>query len=82
MSNGNLFNASASMLGYLYQIRYGLFLSLKKLSEIADPEQFNISIEKFDDVGFDKEGTPEELLQTKFHGKPGNLTRKHFGHSC
>lgn len=74
MSNGDLFNASASMLGYLYQIRYGLFLSLKKLSEVADPEQFNISIEKLDDVGFDKEGTPEELLQTKFHGKPGNLT--------
>jgi hypothetical protein len=74
MSNGDLFNASASMLGYLYQIRYGLFLSLKKLSEVADPEKFNISIEKLDDVGFDKEGTPEELLQTKFHGKLGNLT--------
>jgi len=39
------FDASASMLGYLYQIRFGLYLSLKKLPEVDDPEQFNISIE-------------------------------------
>jgi len=62
------------MLGYIYQIRYGLFLSLKKLSDVADPALFNISIEKLDDIAFDQEGTPEELLQTKFHGKAGSLT--------
>ncbi|BCE02105.1 ABC-three component system protein [Marinicellulosiphila megalodicopiae] len=74
MSKNDQFNASASMLGYLYQIRYGLLLSLKKLAEVADPELINMSIELLDDVSFDKEGVPEDLLQTKFHSKPGNLT--------
>lgn len=72
--SSTLFNASASMLGYIYQIRYALFLSLKKLSDISDPDEFNISIEKLDDVAFDKNGTVEELLQTKCHITPGNLT--------
>jgi len=67
-------NASASMLGYLYQIRFALYLALKKLPEIDDPDEFNISIEKLDDVAFDKEGEAIELLQTKYHGSPGNLT--------
>tara|TARA_R110002167_G_C12700574_1_gene653450 strand:+ start:3408 stop:4607 length:1200 start_codon:yes stop_codon:yes gene_type:complete len=70
------FDASASMLGYLYQIRFGLYLSLKKLPEVDDPEQFNISIETLDDVAFDKDGSAIELLQTKFHGNLGNLTNR------
>jgi len=70
------FDASASMLGYLYQVRYGLYISLEKLLDVDDPDQFNVSIEKLDDIGFDKEGTATELLQTKFHGKPGNLTNR------
>jgi hypothetical protein len=61
------------MLGYIYQIRFALYLSLKKLSDLADPEQFNVSIEKLDDIAFDSDGSPEELLQTKFHGDEGNL---------
>ena len=74
MNKKSEFDASASMLGYLYQIRFGLYLALKKLPEVDDPEQFNISIEKLDDVAFDKNGAAIELLQTKFHGSPGNLT--------
>lgn len=76
MNQKSEFDASASMLGYLYQIRFGLYLSLKKLPEVDDPEQFNISIETLDDVAFDKDGLAIELLQTKFHGSPGNLTNR------
>jgi len=76
MNKKSKFDASASMLGYLYQIRFGLFLSLKKLPEVDDPDEFNISIEKLDDVAFDKDGSAIELLQTKFHGSPGNLTSR------
>lgn len=76
MKDKSKFDASASMLGYLYQVRFALYLSLKKLPEADDPEQFNISIEKLDDVAFDKEGSAIEVLQTKFHCKPGNLTNR------
>ena len=76
MSPKSEFDASASMLGYLYQIRFGLYLSLKKLPEVDDPEQFNLSVEKLDDVAFEKKGLPIELLQTKFHSSPGNLTNR------
>ncbi|KAB7695019.1 ABC-three component system protein [Plesiomonas shigelloides] len=74
MPSTSQFDASPSMLGYIYQIRFALYLSLKKLSDLADPEQFNVSIEKLDDIAFDNNGSPEELLQTKFHGNEGNLT--------
>lgn len=74
MSKTSQFDASPSMLGYIYQIRFALYLSLKKLSDLAEPEQFNVSIEKLDDIAFDNDGSPEELLQTKFHGDEGNLT--------
>lgn len=74
MPKTSQFDASPSMLGYIYQIRFALYLSLKKLSDLADPEQFNVSIEKLDDIAFDSDGSPEELLQTKFHGDEGNLT--------
>ena len=43
--------ASEQMLGYLYQVRYALALLMKN-----DNADFQISIEKFDDVRFnDKE---------------------------
>ena len=40
--------ATEQMLGYLYQIRYALALLLKN-----DNPDYQISIEKFDDVAFD-----------------------------
>lgn len=76
MNKKSEFDASASMLGYLYQIRYSLYLSLKRLPEVDDLTQYNISIEMLDDVAIDKEGAATELLQTKLHGKPGNLTNR------
>lgn len=58
--------------GYLYQARIALVTALRysyKDSTVA------IAIEKYDDVSFEKKGTPIELLQTKHHvAKTGNLT--------
>ncbi|WP_288355579.1 ABC-three component system protein [uncultured Cycloclasticus sp.] len=70
------FDATSSMLGYIYQVRYGLYLGLKKLTEVEDPDEFYISIETLDDIAFEKNNDPFELLQTKFHSKQGNLNDK------
>ena len=52
--------ASEQMLGYLYQVRYALALLMKN-----DNADFQISIEKFDDVAFSKDGVPKQLIQLK-----------------
>lgn len=71
-STGNLFDATESMLGYLYQCRYALLLLIKKSHLNPSVE---MSIERFDDVAFEDRGTPTELIQTKHHiGQPRNLT--------
>ncbi|MGH1349749.1 MAG: ABC-three component system protein, partial [Methyloligellaceae bacterium] len=74
MSDQSDFEAPHSMLGYIYQVRYALLLALKKIEEVEDPDQCIISIENLDDILFEKKGDPFELLQTKYHGSPGNLT--------
>ncbi len=62
--------ASKQMLGYLYQVRYALALLLEN-----DNSDFQISIEKFDDVAFSKDGMPEQLIQLKHHvQRQGSLT--------
>lgn len=62
--------AVEQMLGYLYQVRYALFLLLDN-----DDEQTQISIEKFDDIAFSNDDVPEVMLQLKHHTKShGNLT--------
>lgn len=62
--------ASEQLVGYLYQVRYALKLLLDH-----DDSNIQISIEKFDDVAFEKEGRPEELIQLKHHiKKKGSLT--------
>lgn len=58
------FSADASALGYLFQIRAALLLFLRQGKEHPD---LAISIEKFDDIAFEKDGTPTELIQTKHH---------------
>lgn len=64
----NMFSAGSSAVGYLYQIRYALYLILKKID-------LEISIERLDDVAFESEGSPIELLQLKHHINQGaNLT--------
>lgn len=57
--------ASEQMLGYLYQVRCALKLLLEN-----DNSDFQISIEKFDDVAFSQEGVPKQLIQLK--RMPGN----------
>lgn len=73
-SKANEFDATASMLGYLYQARYALYLSLQKIREVQDPDECFVSIEKLDDIAFETGGNPADILQTKYHGTEGNLT--------
>ena len=62
-------NATGQMLGYLYQVRYALNLLME-----SDESDFQISIEKFDDIAFDRDGTPVQLIQAKHHTKPASLS--------
>lgn len=62
-------NATGQMTGYLYQVR----LALKLLLESDDP-LFQISLEKFDDIAFDKDDEPVQLIQAKHHSKPASLS--------
>ncbi|MFP7295026.1 ABC-three component system protein [Bacillus safensis] len=63
--------ASEQMIGYIYQIRYALYLLLEN-----DDEESNISIEKFDDIAFTKpDGSENVFIQLKHHTKKyGDLT--------
>ena len=58
------YSAAPSSLGYFYQCRYALLEALRRLPE-GDP--ISISIETLDDVVFDTEGSPIDVLQTKHH---------------
>ena len=74
MTASNKFDATASALGYIYQVRYALLLAYEKITEVDDPDDCFISIEKLDDIAFEEGGDPTELLQAKYHGTPGNVT--------
>jgi hypothetical protein len=64
--------ASASATGYLFQCRYALLAGLRA---IADSPQLAISLETFDDVAFESDGIPIQLIQTKHHiERRGSLT--------
>lgn len=58
-------------IGYYYQARYALLLLMKSGSTSEE-----ISIENFDDIDFEENGTPLELIQTKHHSTPKNLSDK------
>lgn len=62
-------NAAGQMLGYLYQVRYALNLLME-----SEESGYQISIEKFDDIAFDRDGTPVQLIQAKHHTNPASLT--------
>ncbi len=64
-------DASASLTGYLFQARYAL---LRGLEEGRRHPGYALSIEKFDDVAFEDAGHPVELMQTKHHGKRGDVS--------
>ncbi|WP_439510967.1 hypothetical protein [Marinimicrobium koreense] len=67
------FDATASFVGYLYQVRYALLLALKKIDEVDDPDNCFVSIETIDDIAFLNSESPTDLLQTKHHSTPGNI---------
>ncbi len=68
----NPHEAAASAMGYLFQCRCAL---MEGLRAVQDNPQLLISIEKFDDVAFEVNGEPTDLIQTKHHiGKTGDLT--------
>ena len=56
------FSARAPALGYLYQIRYALYLLLS-----SEKEETELALEQLDDVVFEVDGTATELLQLKHH---------------
>lgn len=58
------FSAQDAALGYLYQIRLALLLLLR--AGVSDPDTA-VSIELLDDVAFETNGTPTELIQSKHH---------------
>lgn len=66
------YSAASSALGYLYQVRYALLESLRRLRR---GQEFIVSIETLDDVVFENDGDAPELLQTKHHlNRPADLT--------
>lgn len=72
MKASNNFSAAPSAAGYLYQARLALVLCLPYVNRESGTE---VSIERLDDVAFEKNGTALELLQAKHHvGHVANLT--------
>lgn len=60
----NAFDATASMLGYLFQSRYALLDAVRRLKS---DNVFTVSIETLDDVVFECSGSATALLQAKHH---------------
>ena len=60
----NPFDATASMLGYLFQCRLALHDAIRRLKRDGS---FSVAIETLDDVVFEADGSPTELLQAKHH---------------
>lgn len=60
----DIHEASASATGYLFQCRCALLAGLRA---IPDRPQLHLSVEKFDDIAFETDGEPVELIQTKHH---------------
>lgn len=67
------FDATPSMLGYLYQCQYALLYALRKSK--SKPTA-SLSIERFDDIAIEEGDGPTELLQAKHHSGGTKLTDK------
>lgn len=59
------------MLGYLYQCREALLLAI---AETKTQPGLSVSIERFDDVAFEENGSASEQLQLKHHVEVASLT--------
>jgi hypothetical protein len=70
----NAFDATPSLKGYLYQIRYALLMAIRDSREVDDLDDYTITIETIDDISRDNNGESEKLVQVKHHIKPGNIT--------
>lgn len=67
-----VFTAAHAAAGYYYQARLALYEGLR--FAYGDPG-VEVAIERLDDVSFEQDGAPVELLQTKHHvSKVGDLT--------
>jgi len=64
MQDRSQYSAAASLLGYIYQCRLALLESLKRLKSAPD---IAVAIETLDDVVFEKDGSPTEVIQVKHH---------------
>ncbi|WP_431236729.1 ABC-three component system protein [Mycolicibacterium aichiense] len=64
----SLHSAADSAVGYIYQVKWALYEVLQKSRDRPD---HSISLEKLDDVAWESEGTPRELLQLKHHAGTG-----------
>ncbi|UJS18771.1 MAG: hypothetical protein L3J17_06875 [Candidatus Jettenia sp.] len=64
--NNSKYSAAESLIGYIYQCRLALLESLKRLK--SDPD-IAVAIESLDDVVFEKDGSPTEVIQVKHHIK-------------
>jgi hypothetical protein len=62
VEDNNQFSASYPALGYFHQCRLALSESIKK---IISGGIFKVSVETLDDVVFENEGSPDEILQVK-----------------
>ena len=62
------FTARPAAIGYLYQIRFALLLLLNSNTDNK------LSVERFDDISFERNGDPVEIIQTKHHAKKGSLS--------
>ncbi|WP_039653793.1 ABC-three component system protein [Clostridium tyrobutyricum] len=63
-------SASEQFIGYLYQIRYALYMLL-----VEEDDDVQICIENYDDIAIVKNNSVNSLVQTKSHsGKNGRLT--------
>lgn len=72
MGKDNVHSAHASAAGYLYQARLALLLGVDAIGKSPNLE---LKIETLDDISFEGDGDPVELIQTKHHsGAAGALT--------
>ncbi|MFD6139093.1 ABC-three component system protein [Promicromonospora sp. NPDC060271] len=66
------FDASASALGYIHQLRWGL---LELLQSAREDQSFRVTLEMLDDVAIeDENGKPLKAVQLKHHGERSTLT--------
>lgn len=64
-------SAKAPLCGYLYQIRYALLESIKKIS---CGEKYEVFIEKEDDVSFDDNDGVSSIQQVKHHKRDSTIS--------